>query len=172
MAETRQTDETTRICPLCGSGDAALYLRADDREYAHCPACRLIFVPPGFWPAPEAEKARYLQHQNSGSDADYVAFLRQLSDPLSKLLPQGARGLDFGAGPASDGRPVFCEMLGTDGFKCLPYDPYFFPETPEGPFDFIAASETFEHLRHPREEIEEIYENLKTGGLLGVMTAF
>ena len=82
----------TRICPLCGSGEAALYLRADGREYAHCPVCRLIFVPPGFWPAPEAEKARYLQHQNSGSDADYVAFLRQLSDPLSKLLPQGARG--------------------------------------------------------------------------------
>lgn len=172
MDETRRNDEPTRTCPLCGSGGAALYLRADAREYMHCPVCRLIFVPPGFWPAPEAEKARYEQHQNSGSDEDYVAFLRQLSNPLAGMLPRGARGLDFGAGPASDGRPVLCELLGAEGFECLPYDPFFFPETHEGPFDFIAASETFEHLRHPGEEIGRIYEYLKPGGLLGVMTAF
>lgn len=164
--------EQHETCPLCGSGEAVLYLRADAREYALCPVCRLIFVPPGFWPAPEAEKARYEQHQNDGSDANYVAFLRQLSDPLAGMLPEGARGLDFGAGPASDGHPVLCELLGAEGFECLPYDPYFFPETPEGPFDFIAASETFEHLRRPREEIGRIHENLKSGGLLGVMTAF
>ena len=95
-----------------------------------------------------------------------------MSDPLIKMLPKGARGLDFGAGPTSDGRPVLCEILKEAGFECLPYDPYFFPKMPEGAFDFIAASETFEHLRHPREEIEQIYENLKPGGLLGVMTAF
>ena len=43
---------------------------------------------------------------------------------------------------------------------------------PAGPFDFIAASETFEHLRHPRREMENLHQSLKTGGLLGVMTAF
>ena len=164
--------ERHEICPLCGSGEAGLYLRADAREYAHCPVCRLIFVPPGFWPAPEAEKARYEQHQNYGSDENYVAFLRQLSEPLAGMLHEGARGLDFGAGPASDGHPVLCELFRAEGIKCLPYDPYFFPETPEGPFDFIAASETFEHLRQPRVEIGRIHENLKPGGLLGVMTAF
>ncbi len=175
MSDTKRhipKDESNETCPLCGASEAKLYLHADMRDYAHCPVCRLIFVPPEFWPAPDQEKARYEQHQNSGSDEGYVAFLKQLSDPLAGMLREGARGLDFGAGPASDGRPVLCELLAEAGMKCLPYDPYFFPETPEGPFDFIAASETFEHLRHPRKEIRRIYENLKTGGLLGVMTAF
>ena len=173
MAETRQTDETTRICPLCEATEAALYLRADARDYAHCPLCRLIYVPPGFWPAPDAEKARYEQHQNYGSDENYIAFLKPVERPPGReCCTEGARGLDFGAGPASDGHPVLCELFKAEGIKCLPYDPFFFPEMPEGPFDFIAASETFEHLRHPREEIGKIYENLKTGGLLGVMTAF
>ncbi len=165
-------DELGETCPLCGANEAGHYLHADARDYSHCPVCRLIFVPPGFWPAPEAEKARYEQHQNSASDEGYTSFLKQLSEPLIRLLPKGARGLDFGAGPASDGHPVLCELFQAQGIKCLPYDPYFFPETPDGPFDFIAASETFEHLRHPREEIGRIYENLKPGGLLGVMTAF
>lgn len=175
MAGTRpehSLDEKHETCPLCGADEAVLYLHADGRDYFHCPLCRLIFVPPEFWPTPDAEKARYEQHQNHGSDANYVAFLKQLSEPLATMLPEGARGLDFGAGPASDGRPVLCELFRGEGFECLPYDPFFFPEMPDGPFDFIAASETFEHLRHPREEIGRIYENLKPGGLLGVMTAF
>ncbi len=175
MAGTRpehSLDEKHETCPLCGADEAALYLHADGRDYFQCPLCRLIFVPPEFWPAPQIEKERYEQHQNSGSDAGYVAFLKQLSEPLATMLPEGARGLDFGAGPASDGRPVLCELFRGEGFECLPYDPFFFPEMPDGPFDFIAASETFEHLRHPVEEIEKIHENLRTGGLLGVMTAF
>ena len=175
MSDTKRhtpRDEPNETCPLCGASEAGLYLHADMRDYAHCPVCRLIFVPPEYWPAPDQEKARYEQHQNSASDEDYVAFLKQLSVPLAGMLREGARGLDFGAGPASDGRPVLCELLADAGIKCLPYDPYFFPETPEGPFDFIASSETFEHLKHPREEIGKIYKNLKTGGLLGVMTAF
>ncbi len=171
---TSQTpkDVKNETCPLCGAGEAGLYLHADARDYAHCPTCRLIFVLPGFWPSPETEKARYEQHRNSASDTGYIAFLHQLRDPLVKLLHGSARGLDFGAGPAPDGRPVLCELFGTKGFECLPFDPYFFPEMPEGPFDFIVASETFEHLRQPGKEIENICENLKPGGLLGVMTAF
>ena len=98
------------------------------------PSAGSFSAPPEFWPAPEQEKSRYEQHQNSASDEDYVAFLRQLSDPLIKMLPKGARGLDFGAGPTSDGRPVLCELLADAGIKCLPYDPYFFPKMPEGAF--------------------------------------
>ena len=63
-------------------------------------SCRL-----NYWPAPDKEKARYEQHQNSGSDEGYVAFLKQLSDPLAGMLREGARGLDFGAGPACGWTP-------------------------------------------------------------------
>ena len=108
MADTKRhtpKDEPNKICPLCGASEAGLYLHADGRDYAHCPVCRLIFVPPEFWPAPDQEKARYEQHQNSGSDEGYVAFLKQLSDPLAGMLREGARGLDFGAGPACGWTP-------------------------------------------------------------------
>lgn len=165
-------DETRKACPLCRSREARRWLRADAREYFHCPVCRLVFVPPAFWPAPEEEKARYERHRNSPADANYAAFLRRLSGPLARRAPQGARGLDFGAGPAAEGDPVLCRILREAGLAPAPFDPFFFPDMPDGPFDFIAASETFEHFRRPAREIAKIHELLKPGGLLGVMTAF
>ncbi len=115
---------------------------------------------------------RYEQHQNSVTDKSYVAFLEQLSAPLARIARKGVRGLDFGAGPAPDAHPALCEILKNAGLECLPFDPFFFPEMPDGPFDFIASSETFEHFRRPAEQLWKIHDNLKTGGLLAVMTAF
>lgn len=165
-------DKTKRTCLLCRSIEARRRLRADGREYFHCPVCRLLFVPPAFWPAPDEERARYERHRNSAADENYVAFLKQLSAPLAERAPEGARGLDFGAGPASGEGPVLCRILKEAGLECAPFAPLFFPDPPEGPFDFIAASEVFEHFRRPAREIGRIRRNLKTGGLLGVMTAF
>ncbi len=178
MAKTEHrppTDETGRACPLCRADRARLYLRADGRDYLHCPVCRLVFVPPEFWPAPDEARARYEQHQNSVRDEKYAAFLKRLGAPLADRLPRGARGLDLGAGPASAPAPVgsaLCAILRDAGMDCLPFDPFFFPRMPDGPFDFIASSETFEHFRQPRREIGRIRQHLKAGGLLGVMTAF
>ena len=59
MADTKRhtpKDEPNEICPLCGASEAGLYLHADGRDYAHCPVCRLIFVPPEYWPAPDKKK--------------------------------------------------------------------------------------------------------------------
>lgn len=165
-------DETRKACPLCRSNAARRWLRADAREYFHCPVCRLVFVPPAFWPAPDEEKARYERHRNAAGDENYAAFLKQLSAPLARRAPQGARGLDFGAGPASGGDPVLCRILRDAGLAPTPFDPFFFPDMPDGPFGFIAASETFEHFRRPAREIGKIHELLEPGGLLGVMTAF
>ena len=65
-----------------------------------------------------------------------------------------------------------CELLGDEGFPTRPYDPFYFPELPEDPIDFIVSTEAFEHFRHPQEELERLQGLLKPGGLLGVMTAF
>lgn len=180
-ADTAQTErhpqasDAGRACPLCRAHSARLYLRADGRDYLHCPVCRLVFVPPKFWPAPEEARARYEQHQNSVRDAKYAAFLQRLAAPLAERLPRGARGLDLGAGPPSAPAPAgsaLCAILADAGLDCLPYDPLFFPQMPDGAFDFIASSETFEHFRRPRRELGRIRGRLKAGGLLGVMTAF
>ncbi len=175
-------------CPLCGEGAAEPFDTADGREYLHCPVCRLIFVPQKYWPSPSEERARYDMHQNAPDDEGYISFLETIAAPLANQLllevsPPGANptgasptgagstrtsGLDYGCGP----EPVLCRLLQERGFTVHPYDPHYFPENPEGPFDFIVSTETFEHFRHPRREIERIRALLRPGGLLGVMTAF
>ncbi len=155
-------------CPLCGSAKAGPFDEADGRVYLHCPACRLIFVPEKHWPPPDIERARYEQHQNAPDNAGYVSFLETIAVPLAERLPPGARGLDFGCGP----EPVLCRLLEARGFTVRPYDPFFFPEPPEGVFDFIVSTETFEHFHRPRRELERLCALLSTGGLLGVMTSY
>ena len=155
-------------CPLCGEGTADPFDVADGREYLHCPVCRLIFVPQKFWSSPPEERARYDMHKNAPDDEGYISFLETIAAPLAERLADGARGLDYGCGP----EPVLCRLLRQRGFTILPYDPHYFPEPPEGPFDFIVSTETFEHFRHPRREIERIRALLRPGGLLGLMTAF
>ena len=155
-------------CPLCRLGESEPFGDYDARTYRHCPRCRLIFVPETFWPSPEDERARYDSHQNSPDDAGYVSFLEKLATPLTERLHPGARGLDYGCGPS----PVLCQIIESKGFTIHPYDPFYFPGIPTEPFDFITSTETFEHFRHPGEEIIRLRDLLKPGGLLGVMTAF
>ncbi|MEE9275257.1 MAG: class I SAM-dependent methyltransferase [bacterium] len=125
-------------------------------------------MPAPHWPSPEEERARYDRHQNAPEDAGYAAFLERLARPLAARLPPGARGLDYGCGPS----PVLCDILGARGFPARPYDPFYFPDPPAGPYAFIASSETFEHFRRPGEEIARLLALLAPGGILGVMTAF
>ena len=37
-------------------------------------------------------------------------------------------------------------------------------------YDFITATEVFEHLRNPIETIELLWQRLKPGGIFGIMT--
>jgi hypothetical protein len=60
--------------------------------------CDLVFVPPEFHLSREEEKARYDFHSHSLADSGYRNFLNRLFQPLEKVLPIGARGLDFGCG--------------------------------------------------------------------------
>lgn len=162
------TPDKTRRCPLCREEGAVPFFEDRARSYFRCPKCLLIHVPERFWPTPEAERARYDQHQNSPDDPGYVRFLEQLAEPLAGFLPEKSSGLDYGCGPS----PVLCGRLRARGHEVHPYDPFYFPDLPEGPFDFITSTETFEHFRDPRGEIEKLRALLSPGGFLGVMTAF
>jgi len=155
-------------CPLCEGRDAGLFDEGETRSYLHCPTCQLMFVPELFWPSSAEERARYNQHQNAADNAGYLAHLKTLVSPLAQRLPPGACGLDFGCGP----EPVLCQLMEDRGFTTQPYDPFYFPEPPDSPFDFITATETFEHFRHPQKEIKLLFAMLRTGALLGVMTMF
>lgn len=139
---------------------------ADERRYYLCDTCALIFADPAEHLPPAEERARYELHQNSIENEGYVRFLNQLVEALLPHLDAGMRGLDYGCGPA----PTLSLLLRRRKIACDDYDPLFADRPPRPPYDFVAASESFEHFRRPVEEIERILSLLRPGGLVGVMT--
>lgn len=157
-------------CPLCRSESSLVYSRDDRRDYFQCAVCRMVFVPPGQFLSPEAEKKRYDLHQNSPEDPGYRAYLNRLFIPMQEHLRLPSRGLDFGSGPS----PTLSAMFKDAGHAMSLYDPHYAPDS--GPlhsqYDFIAASEVVEHLRDPGSELKRLWSCLKPGGVLGIMTQF
>ena len=159
-------------CPLCASGGAALLFTSVrknlDRDYVHCDACDLVFVPREFHLDEDAARARYLLHDNDPCDADYRRFLARLWDEMRPRLRHGARGLDYGAGPG----PALSAMIEEAGFSASIYDPIFHPDESalSGVYDFITCTETAEHFVAPREDFLRLDGMLARGAWLGVMT--
>jgi SAM-dependent methyltransferase len=154
-------------CPLCLSSGAHDSLRgADDRRYSLCPRCFLIWADPEQHLARDAEQAHYRTHENSIENPGYVAFLRRVIDPMLPYLHPGMTGLDFGCGPG----PTLSQILKQNGIACDDYDPIFAEIPLNPPYDFIFATECFEHFAAQADEIDRICSLLKPGGYLGVMT--
>jgi len=155
------------ICPLCFNKDPLSLTRGPDaRAYRACNVCRLIFAEPQHHPSEKSEKDRYLTHENGIRHPGYVNFLKQAIVPALPFLNKGMHGLDFGCGPI----PTLSIILKRMGFACDDYDPLFFPGIPGKEYDFIFATESFEHFFYPAKEIRRIKDLLKPGGLLIVMT--
>jgi SAM-dependent methyltransferase len=156
-------------CPLCKNNVKDEFVSANGRTYYQCENCGLVFTAREFYLSDEEEKGRYCFHQNNINDEGYVNFLSQLAEPLSQFLKDGESGLDYGCGPG----PVLAELLNRKGFSCDIYDPYFFPELDNTKqYDFITATECFEHFHNPADELNKIAKILKPGGFLAVMTEF
>ncbi|WP_240946361.1 class I SAM-dependent methyltransferase [Pseudomaricurvus alkylphenolicus] len=131
----------------------------------------MVHVPKRFHLDAEAEKHEYDKHDNCVDDKGYRRFLGRMFDPLKEKLaklPQSSHGLDFGCGPG----PALAQMFRAEGHKVELYDHFYFPnrEIFKISYDFISATEVVEHLSQPRQELERLWQCLKTGGLFGVMT--
>ncbi len=170
----------SEACRLCGSAQTRLFFeggaRAHDREFHQCAsahaACDLVFVPDRFLLSQQAERERYVLHENDPADEGYRAHLRNLLDEIAPLLPPGAEGLDYGCGEP----PVLVMMLRERGLRAEGWDLFFSPDAAplerarERPYDFVTCSETAEHFRAPLTEFERLNRLLRPGGVLGVMT--
>ena len=159
-------------CPLCLSTQASLFHTSTqknlERDYLHCGTCDLVFVPAEFHIDADAARDRYLTHDNDPYNADYRRFLSRLWDELRPRLPEGARGLDYGAGPG----PALAAMMEEDGFSAALYDPLFHPDEAvlSDSYDFITCTETVEHFATPRADFLRLHELLAPGAWLGIMT--
>lgn len=160
--------ELPGACPLCTAAAPAFYHEDQRRTYFQCPQCTLVFVPPSQQVCAEREKAEYDLHENSVDDEGYRGFLSRLFNPLVDRVAAGAKGLEFGCGPA----PALSAMLQDAGFAMEEYDLYYahYPRVFDQRYDFITATEVFEHLKHPRRELERLISCLLPGGRLGIMT--
>ncbi len=155
-------------CPLCG-GPADRFHHSRERDFLLCPQCQYIFVSPDHHLAPEEEKKRYLEHENSLENEGYVRMFETKLDLLKKHGPESGAVLDFGCGY----EPVLKTLLEKRGYTASVYDKFFFPEwDADKRYDAIISTETFEHLDSPATEIDRILNVLKSGGYLAIMTRF
>ena len=155
-------------CPLCHHADTEFYFRDNQRAFVQCNQCDLVYVEPDFLPGPATERAEYDLHQNSFEDKGYKRFLDRLAAPLQRRLKPGARGLDFGCGPA----PVLASMMTENGFPTEHYDPFYFSNLNllNNVYDFVTCTEAIEHFHAPSREWKIMLSMLKPGGVLAIMT--
>ncbi len=154
-------------CPLCQA--RARFFHSDRRRpYYRCPTCDLVHVPCAWQLDAAAEKAQYDLHDNRPDDPGYRRFLSRAGDAVRHRVAPPADGLDFGCGPG----PTLSLMLCEAGYHMALYDPFYAPRAQalNNRYDFITATEVFEHLRTPAAGIARLRGALRDGGWLIVMT--
>jgi SAM-dependent methyltransferase len=125
-----------------------------------------VFTTTQFSPTLKEEEKRNKQLSGGLMYPGYVKFLSQAIEPALPLLSKNMKGLVYSCGPV----PSLSQLLKQQDINCDNYDPIFFPEMPEGPFDFIFASECFENFFLPARELQTIKNLLKPGGHLIILT--
>jgi hypothetical protein len=159
-------DRCSAVCPLCQSIGADATAGADSRRYYRCRNCELIFVDVRDRISELEQRKHYLTHENGPHQAGYVAFLRRVIDPMLQHLDATMIGLDYGCGPG----PAIAAILQPYSIGCTNYDPLFANDPLTPPYDYIFATECFEHFEAPGEEIRRLHGLLRPGGHLGIMT--
>lgn len=153
-------------CPLCNS-ITENHFATGGKNYHICSRCWLVYMDKRDHLSADEEKRRYSFHQNSIDDAGYVGFLGRVLNPAMEYLSVGMVGIDYGCGP----NPVLSQMLTDRGMVCNYYDPFFFPKLDKSKkYEFVFATECFEHFFSPDYELKQICEILNKGGILGIMT--
>ena len=155
-------------CPLCHSEHTTVYTADRKRTFLCCSQCALVFADPTSWPDASQEKAEYDQHENHPEDAGYQRFLARMSRALHRRLPPAADILDFGCGPS----PVLAMQLQAFGHHVDLYDVFYYPEREvlTQRYDAIVMTEVIEHLHTPGRTLAELFQQLKPGGVLAIMT--
>lgn len=151
-------------CTLC---EAELRKRID-QEYYECETCHALVKDSRFYPDPETEKNRYLEHQNDVDDIRYQKFTSPIWEYVLANFSKEDQGLDFGSGTG----PVISKVLQDRNFKIKQYDPYFadHPHLLEKKYDYIVSCEVIEHFYNPLKEFTMLGAMLKAKGQLICMT--
>ena len=161
-------DACTHDCPLCGD-KAGARLVAQNRRFSHCPGCDLIWADAAERIDAEAQRRRYLLHENSLENAGYRLMLESAIAMLARHGLRTGRVLDYGCGAV----PLLAQLLAARGYEPISYDPLFAPNADlSRSFDAIISIETFEHFEQPAQELRRLTSLLSPAGLLVIRTLF
>lgn len=154
-------------CTLCRS-EASFYAGFRQKEYYRCRGCSAVFMAPAYYPTPEQEKKRYLEHNNDVNDPGYRSFVMPVVKEVLDKFTEEESGLDFGAGTG----PVIHKLLTENGYRPETYDPFFCndPSLLERRYDYITCCEVVEHFHDPRREFRLLRSLLRPGASLICMT--
>jgi SAM-dependent methyltransferase len=155
-------------CTLC-KGKTRLYYQDKFRRYLQCHDCNGVMLSPEFYLDAEAEKARYLSHNNDVDDKGYQEFVNPITKSIQQEFFPNSLGLDFGCGTG----PVAAKQLQKNGYNINLYDPFFqnYPEHLNLKYDYIICSEVMEHFHSPWKEFVKLNSLLKSGGKLYCKTS-
>ena len=150
-------------CSLCNCTTQEFEI-ANDREYVQCKGCKAILLSPENYITPQAEKFRYILHNNDVNDPGYIRFVSPVVKQIKSDFSPESKGLDFGCGTG----PVITSELNKSGFQVALYDPYFQPnkDVLKNRFDFIICCEVMEHFKHPLQEFKLLRSLLNENGKL------
>lgn len=156
-------------CILCRQSKTTPLERGrDGRRYHRCEVCDLYFLDPADRLSSDGERARYDLHTHDPADLGYQRFVTPLVEHISRALPMGSGGLDFGAGRV----PTLSRLLEDAGFSMSIYDAFYWPDPAplNAQYDFVVSCEVIEHLYDPAFEFARLRAVLKPGAGLFVMT--
>ena len=110
-----------------------------------------------------------MEHDNTLDNEGYVKMFQEKINTINKICPGINTVLDYGCGY----EPVLKTLLERKGYKVDGYDLIFFPnEELEKKYDLIISTETFEHIKNPREELARLTPKISSTGYLAIMTRF
>lgn len=163
-------------------------VRSEERCFMHCTGlngCGGFFLRPEYFLPPEAQKERYLLHNNNLSDEGYRSFLKKFADTallhIRELLGRPPRTIfDYGCGNGALIELLTSYTCGTCGglfaenTEIRGWDPFFAPDVPlfEEGADAVLCLEVAEHFENPHEGFAGLARACRAGGYAAVQTLF
>ena len=108
-----------------------------------------------------------MEHDNTLDNEGYVKMFQEKINSINKICPGINTVLVYGCGF----EPGLKTLLEREGYKVHGYDLNFFPnEELKKKYDLIISTETFEHIKNPREELAHLTPKISSKGYLAIMT--
>lgn len=163
-------------CPICNSSSESFFDKQLNIFFYECKNCFLFFKKN--YLKEEEEKKRYDLHYNSIENQGYVNYLKEfINNYILKFIDLNSQInlLDFGSGPNQVLINVFKKYYSNYQYVNLfSYDKYFDKNDnwKKNKYDIIISTEVLEHLVNPLEELNLLYDLMKNGAYLIIMTNF